>query len=82
MVALVCPIIFSGLDYVSSLPASVQPYLDYQLDWEHEGVDKDLIEIADNMLHWEEYLCDSLGLTGVDIQGNILLQSSSAEVSI
>ena len=37
------------------------------MDWGHEGVDKDLNEIADQMIEWEEKLSAPLGLTGVDI---------------
>jgi hypothetical protein len=37
------------------------------LDWNHEGVDKDLTEIAHCMLYWEEKLCPHLGLTEVDV---------------
>ena len=53
--------------YVSSLPASVRPHLEQQLDWDHEGVDKDLNEIALVMLDWEETLTTHLKLTQVDI---------------
>jgi hypothetical protein len=52
---------------VSSLPASVHPYLEKQLDWDHEGVDRDLNEIAHYMLNWEEKLRIHLGLTVVDV---------------
>ena len=52
---------------MSSLPASVQPYLGEVLDWDHKGVDKDLMEIAHHMLGWEEQLSSLLGLTQVDI---------------
>jgi hypothetical protein len=37
------------------------------LDWDHEGVDRDLIAIAHHMLYWEETLCPHLGLTEVDV---------------
>ena len=53
---------------MSSLPTSVQPYLDKVLDWDQEGVDKDLIVIAHHMLGWEEQLsAQLLGLTQEDI---------------
>jgi hypothetical protein len=55
------------LAYVSSLPASALPHLDQQLDWDHEGVDRDLIGIAHHMLDWEEKLCAHLGLTAVEV---------------
>ncbi len=60
----ICPDISS---YTSSLPASARPHLELQLDWDHEGVDKDLNEIAYYMLHWEEKLSTHLGLTDIDI---------------
>ena len=53
--------------YVSPLPATAQSYLDNQLDWDQEGVDRHLNQIADTMLHWEEKLSTSLGLTEVQI---------------
>jgi hypothetical protein len=46
--------------------ASAHPHLDKQLDWDQEGVDRDLIEIAHCMLNWEEKLCTDLGLTVED----------------
>ncbi len=52
---------------MSTLPASVHPHLERQLDWDHEGVDRDLNEIADVMLDWEVRLSSHLGLTDVDI---------------
>ena len=50
--------------YVSSLPTSAHPHL---IDWDSEGVDRDLNEIALHMLGWEERLCTPLGLTATDI---------------
>ena len=50
-----------------SLPTSARPLLEQQLDWDHEGVDRDLIGIAHHMLDWEEKLCSHLGLTVVDV---------------
>lgn len=52
---------------MSSLPVSVRCYLCRQLDWDHEGVEKDLHKIADSMLNWEEDLSAALCLTAVDI---------------
>ena len=52
---------------MSSLPACARPHLELQLDWGHEGVEKDLSEIADHMLHWEEKLSTHLELTPTDI---------------
>ena len=53
--------------FVSSLPACARPHLEWELDWGHEGVDKDLSEIAHHMLDWEERLATHLELTAVDI---------------
>lgn len=53
--------------YVSSLPTRVHPHLKQVLDWDHGGVDIDLMEIAHHMLHWEERLSPYLELTEVDI---------------
>ena len=53
--------------YVSSLPPSARLYLEQVLDWDHEGVEKDLSEISDHMLDWEEKLATHLELTTIDI---------------
>lgn len=61
--------IISDLDYdayISSLPPGAKLFLDKQLDWDNEGVDKDLSEIADQMLHWEE-ISVYLRLTDIEI---------------
>ena len=50
-----------------SLPASARIHLEMQLDSDNEGIEKDLSEIAQHMLEWEEELCVHLGLTKVDI---------------
>ena len=51
---------------MSSLPANARPHLELQLDSGHEGVEKDLYEIASHMLNWEE-MSVYLELTPVDI---------------
>ena len=51
---------------VSSLPASARPHLELELDWGHGEVEKDLSEIANHMLDWEEKLTTHLELTPVD----------------
>ena len=53
--------------YRSHLPVDVRPHLERQLDWGHGGVDRDLNEIADQSLDWEEKLFVPLGLTATDI---------------
>ena len=53
--------------YVSCLPPNAHSHLELHLDHDHEGVDKDLCEIAYYMLDWEEKLSTHLGLTDVDI---------------
>ena len=68
--------------YVWSLPASARPLLEQQLDWDHEGVDKDLTEIAHHMLDWEEKFCSHLGLTGVDVHDIKELYSGKPELQV
>ena len=53
--------------YLSRLPVDAHPHLERQLDWGHEGVDRDLNEIANHSLDWEEKLSVPLGLTATDI---------------
>ena len=51
--------------YISTLPQSL---LEKELDWDSEGVDKDLVEIADKMIHWEEKgLHSLLELSHIDV---------------
>lgn len=65
---------------MSSLPASARPHLELQLDWGHEGVDRDLIEIAHHMLDWEEKLCPLLGLSAVDCHDIKAIHLSNPEL--
>ena len=51
---------------MSSLPPPARPHLELQLDSGHDGVEKDLHQIAYHMLEWEK-LSAHLGLTAVDI---------------
>ena len=60
-----CHYIFPA--YVLSLPATSRHHLQRRLDWDNEGVDRDLHEIADHMFDWEETLSSHLGLTAADI---------------
>ena len=53
--------------YVSSLPPSAYPYLKLLVDEGNNGVEKDLIAIADEMLDWEEKLTTHFELTNVDL---------------
>ena len=53
--------------YVETLPPSARPHLELQLDWGHGDVEKDLSEIANHMLDWEEKLATHLELTPIDI---------------
>ena len=55
------------LDILSSLPLSVHPRLELQLDSDHKGVETDLYQIAHHMIDWEEKLVPHLGLTPVDV---------------
>ena len=40
-------------EYVSLLPTSVHGYLKETLDWDNDGVDKDLNDIAARLSDWE-----------------------------
>ena len=51
----------------TALPASIRPHLEKLLDWDHDGIDTDLNEIAQHMLDWDEKLSSHLGLTAVDV---------------
>ncbi len=53
--------------YLSSIPACAHSCLELELDWGHDGVERDLSEIADRMINWEEKLYAPLGLTEVDV---------------
>ena len=66
--------------YVSSLPPAALPHLELQLDWDHEGVEKDLCEIAHHMLDWEQQLSTRLGLTPVDISDTKDMYSNKPEL--
>ena len=45
----------------------ITPYLGKVLDYDSQGVDRDLSEIARHMRQWEEQLAVPLGLTQTDI---------------
>ena len=51
----------------SSLPASAQNMLDKELDWDNEGVERDLYKLAEHMVDWEEKLAAPLSLTATDV---------------
>ena len=51
---------------LSLLPVAVFPYLDKELDWDND-YERDLIEIANHMLRWEEQLAAPFKLSPVDI---------------
>ena len=55
-------------DFVSSLPKSVSPFLCEKLDWDHNGVEKDLDAIARTMSNWEAQFAVKLGLTRAEIE--------------
>ena len=52
---------------LSSIPESHSPHLEKLLDWDNEGVDRDLIDIAGHMSNWEEVLTVHLKLTRSDV---------------
>lgn len=53
--------------YLSSLSQSVFHHLDMVLDWDNNGVDKDLIEIANHIPDWEVKLPAFLHLNQTNI---------------
>ena len=67
-------------DYLSALPASSRRHLRGQLDWDSEGEDRDLNEIAHYMLGWEERLSSGLELTPADVRDITTVQPSKPEV--
>ena len=50
------------------MPSDAHPYLDKQLDWDNGGVDKDLNEMAREMVEWEERLSTHLEMKHSEIQ--------------
>ena len=52
---------------MSQLPPSLHHYLEKELDWDAEGVDRDLSTIGRQIPDWEEKLAESLGLSPPDI---------------
>lgn len=52
--------------YISTLPDTASDHLCKKLDYDNEGVDKDLHAIAEHMLEWE-WLSPILGLTTANI---------------
>ena len=53
---------------MSSLPNNVSPFLCNKLDWDNDGVEKDLDAIARKMSNWEAQFAINLGLTRVEIE--------------
>lgn len=66
--------------YVSSLRAAAASYLDKELDWDHEGVDRHLNRIADHMIDWEVKLSTLMNLTFFEISD--LKANNSADVCL
>ena len=55
-------------DYISRLPVAAHDFLEEKLDWDHDGVDKDLIKIAESMgADWEITFTSPLELTQGEI---------------
>ena len=52
--------------YLSTLPDSVLPYLDKELDLDND-FDRDLVKIANSLLNWEEFLSAPFRLTPSNI---------------
>ena len=62
--------------YLSGVPDSHLRHVDQELDWDNEGVDRDLNSIADSMLEWETNLTSAFNLTQVDIHDIKVTESS------
>lgn len=61
--------LFSELDvYKKLIPPSALPYLKEQLDWDNNGVDCDLCEIADQLVNWEVHFAIPFRLTQIEIE--------------
>ena len=55
-------------DYLSWLPKAAHPFLEKELDWDHDGIDKDLIIISESMgIDWEVTLAVPLEFTQPEI---------------
>ncbi len=55
-------------EYLSRLPVAAHPFLKKEIDWDNNGVDKDLNMIADSMgADWEVTLSVPLELTRTNI---------------
>lgn len=54
-------------DYVASIPADNRPELEKKVDYQHNGVDKDLSDIAAVLLNWEG-IVPHLNLTEIDVE--------------
>ncbi len=54
-------------EHVSSIPAGNRRKLSKELDFEHEGLEVHLGEIADSMINWRERLATPLGLSEAEI---------------
>ena len=62
------------------VPDTHLPHLDQPLDWDNDGVEKDLSDIADSMLDWEVKLTSHFSLTSVDIHDIKAKNQSSPEL--
>ncbi len=54
-------------EHVSSIPAGNRRKLSKKLDFENEGLDVHLGEIADSMINWREKLATPLGLSEAEV---------------
>ena len=46
----------------------MRPFLKNKLDWDHDGVEKDLTTIAKTISNWEVQFAVKLGLTRTEIE--------------
>ena len=65
--------------YLSQLPVSAFPYLNMPLDLDND-YDRDLVEIAKQLLRWEELLVCPFKLSRADIHGIKTTNQDSSEL--
>lgn len=53
--------------YLDAYDLTSSPHLEKMLDWDNDGVKKDLYEIARHLTEWEVKLVAPLGLTPTEV---------------
>jgi ubiquitin C len=72
-------------DFINNLPKKVLPYLEHQVDFDNNKIQKDLNEIANEMLQWEEkklLTLDYLPEIYMTSRKNTLIQPCKGESSV